>query len=344
MYINGRNDLGEYLGRGRSGSVYKCGDSAIKLYHDIIYEIDKVNPCLQINRRKFKLMQMRASRIEHTPLVEDLIYLNGKFHGVSYPYIEGEPLNKIFRKLSIEDRINLSRQIIRNAKELTDNQIYPKDYRLPNIIYDAEGNIRIIDVDDTHTRVTVLPNYLELLFSLSSLASLLTIFLEGRDLDDKKYEIFAKYKEAIKIRRRKILSYQKLSSYVDFKLQPIKTIFIDISDLDNIDLTIINRIVANTKCEIVLVSLNPFEATVFNNIKVPFYDFIVFGKGNPDDVVNAYLNFNNITKHLLFEKGQLTMDNSTLDFTDINKAINYLNEETQKDKPREKQLIIAKNL
>ncbi len=345
MEITSYRDFDKSLGKGAYGSVYKSGDKSIKIYRETIFQHSTKNPCLQLKRKKFILIKMRANKIKYTPLIDDLVYMNNTFSGVSYPYIEGTPLNKILKETSAEEKIRLSRQLIRNAKELTDHQIYPKDYRLPNILCDINGDIKIIDLDDVHTSVTLFPNPLQLVFSLSSLASLLTVFIEERNLDYKKYESFGKYQEGIRLRRHKILNYQRLSSYVNIKSKPYKTIFIDIRDIENMALDVINEILSHTDCKITLVSPKAFNVTILQNLGVSFYDAIVTNANQTlETAIETYLTTNNISKHLLFDRGQLSKDSHLLETSDVSKVINYLNEEIPQNRPREKQLIKVKNL
>ena len=54
-------------------------------------------------------------------------------------------------------KADLSRQFVRNSKELIRHNIYPLDYKLNNLMCE-NGELRIIDLDDFHTKVCRIPN------------------------------------------------------------------------------------------------------------------------------------------------------------------------------------------
>ena len=81
MEFNSSSEFNQdFLGKGLYGKVYHYGDKAIKQYHIVLYKYDLKNPCLKLNKKKFKLMKARASKIKNTPLIEDLLYINGEFY------------------------------------------------------------------------------------------------------------------------------------------------------------------------------------------------------------------------------------------------------------------------
>jgi len=319
---------GHILGRGSFGTVYKFQNKAIKKYHRLGKQ----------KLLKFKLMKARKPKIKYTFLVEDLLYIDGQFSGVVYPYIEGENLYKIVRDLNAFEKSDLANQIIRNAKELTNNAIYPTDYRLPNIILDIDGNIRIIDLDDKYTYVTLFPSPLLLGDSLISLKNLLIHFLESDSFDVYRPHIngLEKYTEAQRLSKKLVLSYKPLQQYVDNRLKPITIIFINIDSANifyEINLELVDKIVANTNCKIVLLGI-PHK-----KLQIPIYDNIASSSLGVEELVTNYLDHNNITSHLYFDKGLLTK-NSDIDIEVIEKSIEYLNQ----GRAKTKKLIRAKNL
>jgi len=341
VFDNNEEYKSNILGRGSFGTVYRYQDKAIKQYHRWLYHFDKLSPSLKrYEPLKFKLMRARGPKIKYTYLVEDLLYINDEFSGVIYPYIEGETLYKVVSKLSYEEKYDLAKQIIRNAKELTDNAIYPADYRLPNILRDTDGNIRIIDLDDFWTHISLFPNPIQLAISLTSLKKVLINFLESDDFwrpTTKKY--LEKFKESQKLGKKLVVSYKTLQQYVDNRLKPFTTIFINIDDINlfqDLNLEAIDKITSNTNCKIVLFGMP--KTALITNPNISIYDCIN-SSFDDDELIANYLNANNITNHLFFDKELLTND-SDLDTETISKSIKSL----KQNRSKTKKIIRAKNL
>ena len=70
---------------------------------------------------------------------------------------------------------DLSLQMIKNAKELTQNFIYPLDYKLNNMMY-VNGEVKFIDLDDRLTKVRYGPDYLANRRSISDLGETVEAF------------------------------------------------------------------------------------------------------------------------------------------------------------------------
>lgn len=319
----------ESLGKGTYGSVYHYQNKAIKKYHPIIYKYSSKNPCLRLNRKKFQLMKLRAKKIKHTFLVEDLLYINETFSGVVYPYIEGSHLGTIVNTLSIHEKQILGKQLIRNAKELTDNNIYPKDYRLPNILRDSQGNIKIIDTDDVHTKVTLFPNPLYLLLSLNSLKKAVVDLIEDEDyFNDTKSMKLYKYTDTLKIINNPFVTYQSLNNYVNEKTKPFKTIFINVEDafaLQNLNIENIFNLKQKTNSQIIII-ISQYNQKILNDLldkNIPIYDYIDVKKNNIQIMLNDYLSKYNIVNPLLMTSKK------TYDIDAINKSVRYLNESRQ---------------
>ena len=307
----------QYLGRGLYGRVYCYQNKAIKLYHPIIYRHDIVNPCLKLNRKKFQLMKIRSKDIKHTYLVEDLLYINGIFSGVIYPYIEGENLGNLLYQLSLDEKQNLSKQLLRNAKELTDHQIYPKDYRLPNILRDPDGNVKIIDIDDIRTKVTLFPNPMELLLSLKSLKRALIELLEDDDyFNYSKNHQLQKYTETLKITKKPFITYQHLNTYIDKKTEPFKTIFVDTKHLRLLNSSTINNIniiMENTDANLILIS-ETLKDSVVENIfekEIPLYDYIDTNNIGIEETIEKYIKTHNIINSISLNQKDLTLNDNT---------------------------------
>jgi len=322
-----------YLGKGLFGTVYRYQDKAIKQYHPYIYKFDTSNPCLKPYHLKFKLMKLKAPNIKHTFLVEDLLYINGKFSGVIYPYIEGNHLGTLLDTMSIIEKEKLSRQLIIHAKELTDNFIYPKDYRLPNILRDINGNIKIIDLDDIRTKIKLYPSPCNYMLSLNSLRQVLIDLLEDDDYFYNQTNIkLQKYNNTETLKRIPVLNYTILNNYVTDKTKAFKTMFININELttpENINIDQIYKVSNNTECKIILITKNQNNLLIDSLLKtkIPLYDYISVSKNNTlESQIENYKLKHNIKQGIILTLDDLSIENN------ISFITNILNEKPQKQK------------
>ena len=149
----------EKIGSGAFGTVYFKDYKAYKIYHEMIktdnYIIEK-NPSLKFREIKVKRLLQRSKKLKHTDLIEDIIYIDGSFGGIVMPYYDGETLLNTKNK-PLKEKIDISKELVRNAKELTKNRIYSLDCSLKNIML-VNNEVKIIDLDDYNTEVTILPS------------------------------------------------------------------------------------------------------------------------------------------------------------------------------------------
>jgi len=149
----------ERIGSGSFGTVYFKDNKAYKIYHEMIkidsYIIEK-NPSLKLREIKIKRLLERSKKLKYTDLIEDIIYVDGKFGGIVMPYYDGETLLNTKDK-PLKEKIDISKKLVRNAKELTKHRIYSLDYSLRNIML-VDNEVKIIDLDDYNTEVTMLPS------------------------------------------------------------------------------------------------------------------------------------------------------------------------------------------
>ena len=137
-----------------NGKVYKVYNSHVKTEFGLVE-----NPILKhalISKNKIRRMIRLNDGIMHTDLPEDIIFVDNIFQGIIMPYYEGDTILQHMNDPLLK-KISLSRQMVRNARELTDNLIYTFDYKLINTIVN-NGEPKFIDLDDVLTKVTTFPN------------------------------------------------------------------------------------------------------------------------------------------------------------------------------------------
>lgn len=167
------------LGSGRFGVVYQKDDKlAYKIYIPSLYdEFGQVrqNPVFNTSNIKYLKLIDKSKNLRLTGGIIDTICIDGKFGGVCIPYYNG----KILSHMMDEDyslKIDISKQLVESARELSHHFIYPFDYKLNNIMYE-NGNVRIIDLDDNHTHVFTIPNPIFHSISVYGLAETIQTFL-----------------------------------------------------------------------------------------------------------------------------------------------------------------------
>lgn len=215
----------EVIGCGKFGTVYKKDESiAYKIYHSTIYDdltgIKIDNPSLLLSPFHFKKLISKSKKLEYSGGVLDTIYLDGKFGGVVIPYYNGDSLSK-FIDASFAFKIDLSRKLVQNAKELTSQFIYPFDYRLDNVILE-HNQIRIIDIDDVKTHVCMFSNPLYRAFSINSLSTMIQVLFRQYDhsfVNSSVKELLDREKSFSAIQ------YQKIEEYIQQKEKKIDVLF-----------------------------------------------------------------------------------------------------------------------
>ena len=151
----------EYVGTGTFGKIYRKDELAYKVYHkkvnDSMHNIFD-NPVLKYRPLKFNRLIKLNKKIEHTDLIDDVLFLDDKFSGIVRPYYDGITLDKI-KDTSLDYRLGMAYQLLNNSKELAKNYIYPLDYKLNNMLV-LNDTLKLLDLDDIYTKVSLIPNVL----------------------------------------------------------------------------------------------------------------------------------------------------------------------------------------
>lgn len=144
----------EYVQNGGFGVLYKKDNLIYKLYRNKVncsYSLKVDNPSLRYCPLKIRRLMRLNDKLLYTDLVQDIIFVDGKFAGVVLPFYDGKTFSDS-DDLPFEERLSLSFELVRNSSELTNHYIYPMDYKLNNFMI-VDGNVKIIDLDDVFTKV-----------------------------------------------------------------------------------------------------------------------------------------------------------------------------------------------
>ena len=211
---------------GTFGTFYKVDDNtAYKIYLDKIKTQKRIivdNPNLSVIGPHYKLLKRRAKNIKYTDLLHDLVYLNGSFKGVKIvPYNGLRFIDK--KDDDIDYKIELSKEYIRNVKELMKNWIYPADLQASNVMV-SNGEVKIIDLDDVRTHAFIYPSLLFRLFTIRSLSYSIKEFF-------KEYNRCPISRKALKLLGRRKpnfpISFKTIDKYLQDRSETHSYIFID---------------------------------------------------------------------------------------------------------------------
>jgi serine/threonine protein kinase len=222
----------EKVGKGKFGVVYKKDEQiAYKIYHETIVDLDWkeiTNPALLLLPIHFKTLIKRSKNLVYSGGVLDTIKVDGKFRGVVIPYYDGEEFLNLIDK-PIGYKVDLSKQLVRNAKELSKNWIYPTDYRLKNVLL-TNGEVKIVDLDDSRTHPFILPGLLFKTISINALGNTIQSFLKERE------HLYFPKEITDNLGRERIkcfYNYKRIEEYLSRKGKEKSIIYID----DNTDLS-----------------------------------------------------------------------------------------------------------
>ena len=218
----------EKISHGGFGVIYRDGPKAIKIYSTTVkigYGSVAANPSLYCNKTKLDRLLKKEKLIKNTDLIQDIVFIDDKYVGVVYPYYDGITLDKC-KNYPFESRIDMSRQIVENAKELTDHKIYPLDYKLNNMMY-IDDKVKLLDLDDYYTKVKLLKSSRLLRKSNKILDETLKTLLGEYDYYS---YIDSNVKELLKRQRYKLNdTYDGINKYLDEREKPVNFLLVDLN-------------------------------------------------------------------------------------------------------------------
>ena len=267
----------ERINSGRFGSVYKGHDGfAYKIYHQKLYDNygnTFPNPNLKGYLIRLSKIKRKKDRIKQTDFFNDYVYIDGKFGGIKLPYYNGKILFDLIDK-PFELKYDISKKLLNNSIELTNNCIYPLDYKLNNIIY-VDDEVKIIDLDDIYTKSTIICNIFYERNCISGLNDTIRSFFS-----EFSYKPFEKdiYEKLLVEKSTNTTNYQDISNYLEVRNKDKDFIIID----SNTNLDIVLNLIKNHNYKIVfLYDSFRIDNDYFNNILfslknkgIELYDFI----------------------------------------------------------------------
>ena len=267
----------QILGSGTFGNIYLNNDMVFKVYHDNINAYNTFfghkdiipNPCLKSSIFKYEYLKKKNLKLQYNDLIYDILYINGTFSGVVLPYYKGKTLEEC-KKNSIEKKVNISQQIVMKAQELTDNHIYPLDYKSNNILVE-NSNVHIIDLDDKLTKI-INPIYKSR--SIKILDSTIKKFIGDIDYnkDIKNINI-----QNLLIKEEKTNStYNKIIKYLQNLLKKNNYLLLN----DNSDIEKHLEILRNPNYRIIYIydSINNIDKEIINLIKLNIHVYTIIPK------------------------------------------------------------------
>ena len=128
--------------RGEEAKLYIVGNNLYKLYNkkniSSIYQL-----CLLISKQSF---------LKETILPNGIILKDDTLKGICIPYFKDYKILSSLNDESIDYKLKILQIIMKNLKELTDNDIYPMDFNSDGILIN-NSDVKIIDLDTYTTQI-----------------------------------------------------------------------------------------------------------------------------------------------------------------------------------------------
>ena len=289
----------EKIGSGNFGTIYRYDNQILKVYNDLVkcngYDLVR-NPMLKHKNstiKKCNRLINRGKRIQNTDLITDILFLDNIFSGVVMPYYDGQLFLEL-RKKPLSERIEPAKKLVINANELTNNRIYPLDYKLINIIL-VDKEAKIIDLDDVLTKVLLFKSSYYNKESIYGLDETIKSFfneLSVRDYSDDFYSHITRKKEPWNG------SYKEINDYINRKSIENRLLFTD-GQIDNEK----DRLIDDSRIILVYDKYNHDELiSIINKLRargIFVYDLV--SKNN----INKYINDNCTSECLGLEQNKV---------------------------------------
>lgn len=311
----------EILDIGGFAVIYTDGVNVIKKWKERcptnVPNCSTENPCLKLNRsnrKKYKRLNKIDSKLLYSDVAVDEVYLGGcHFIGLRQKRYDGETLEK-FLDLTLEEKKDILLELIRNFEELTNNKIYSFDGKLNNVVFTKDRKVKIIDLNDALTKVTILKSPIKEEKAILNLKKIILSFLyyNHRDFDKSydKYISSSVWEKFLKEKR----TYDELRDWVkEFKWQE-RIIIVDFDDLENMDLELVKNYLIEGDLKLVLTLKRTYLSTHEKDFleKIYSYGIVIYDMilckefdRNVNDYVDEYIKSHDFVEAYRYSNGEI---------------------------------------
>lgn len=303
------------IGSGGFGTVFadNANECTIKKYHDFIKSdchVSIPNPCLRMKKKKFKRLNKRDNMIKYTDVFVELVYQGFKFVGVKKKLYCGETLDKL-GSMPLTIKKDMMSKLIRNAQELTKNKIYTLDFKANNVILTTHGEIKIIDLDDVLTKVTLLPNFYYKKKSLKKLKDTIIYYFYNNQFYFSS-EVARKITSGPENNQdlQKKMSYNELQELVNSIKMERNIIILEYQDISKIDLSLLKSYMTDNELFLVLAfngnALFRNEKAIslietLNDAGIDVYDIFKYDDDCYESDIESYINAHESTNVHIYD-------------------------------------------